>query len=103
AASRSSSTPKRETGTSWGTTHPCARARSVQVLRLHPHAEARPEDQPAQPSRDVGFLVAQPGEPALSNDVVFPTADCRAATATCMASARTRAASSAQRTSNPGL
>ena len=34
------------------------RARSPQVQRLHPHAEARSPDQPAQSHGDVGLLVA---------------------------------------------
>ena len=47
------------------------RPRSVQVLRLHPHPEARPEDQPAQHRRHVGLLVAEPGKPAPGHDPVF--------------------------------
>ena len=40
------------------------RPRPVQVQRLHPHSEARPQDQHALQYRDVGLLVAEPGEPA---------------------------------------
>ena len=47
------------------------RARPLQVPRLHPHAEAPPEDQPALAHGDVGFLVAVAGEPAPGDDPVL--------------------------------
>ena len=36
----------------------------LQIPRFHSHAEAPPQDQHALDDRDVGLLVAEPGEPA---------------------------------------
>jgi len=47
------------------------RARPLQIPRLHPHAKARPQDQHAQRDGDVGFMVAEPGEPASGHDPVL--------------------------------
>jgi len=47
------------------------RARSVQVPRLHPHAEARPQDEPPEQDGDVGLLVALAGEPPPGDDPVL--------------------------------
>ena len=44
------------------------RPRSLQVPGLHPHPEARSQDQSAQSDRDVGFLVAVAREPPSGDD-----------------------------------
>ena len=74
----------------------------LQVPRLHPHAEARSADQPAQHHGDVGLLVAVARRACTRSRSCSPTAACRAATATCTASAATPTASSTPRTSASG-
>src|SRR5258708_33221491 len=50
-------------------------SRSAQVRRFHPHAEARPANQPEIAHDDVGLLVALARIAASSNDSVFRSRD----------------------------